>query len=64
MSLNDSFHQPVMIDEGFIGELEVWRQAYGFSNRWQVEKALRFAYSFPEKVFNVKENNFLKPEKK
>ena len=52
-----------MIEEGLINELEMWRKGYGFSNRWQVETALRYAYSFPEKVFNVKENKFLKINK-
>ena len=50
----------VNIDEGLIRELDMWRKAYGFSKKWQVEKALRYAFSFPEQVFNVKENKFLK----
>ena len=50
----------VPVGESIGKELDVWKLAFGFSHKWQVETALRYAYSFPEKVFNVKENKFLK----
>jgi len=50
----------VRVSESMWRELEIWRKAYSFGHKWQVEKALRYAYCHPEEVFNVKENNFLK----
>ena len=50
----------VPISEGMGKELDIWKRGYGFSHKWQVETALRYAYSFPEKVFHVTKNNFIK----
>ena len=50
----------VVISESMGRQLEIWKKAYSFSHRWQVEQALIYAYSHPDTVYHVTENKFLK----
>ena len=58
-----SKRKSVPVSESIGRELDMWKKAYGLSHIWQVEKALQYAYSFPEQVFHIKKNEFLREDK-
>jgi hypothetical protein len=41
-------------------ELDKWKLLYSLDKQWMVEKAVEYALNFPETVWGIKENKFIK----